>query len=92
MQRRKEQRTEAFQQEMHARARIESTICELVRKHGLRQSRYRGHQKVSLQAAFTAAAVNLKRLARYLAQQTPHTTVDRGCHFLFGDGFAVSGV
>ena len=76
-QRRHEQRTAAFQQDMHARARIESTICELVRKHGLRQSRYRGQQKVSLQAAFTATAVNLKRLARYLAKQTPHFPMAR---------------
>lgn len=70
-QRSAEQRTPAFRQEMHARARIESTICELARKHGLRRSRYRGQQKANLQAAFTAVAVNLKRLARHLAAQ-PH--------------------
>jgi len=81
-QRRREQRTTAFHQEMHARARIESTICQLVRKHGLRQSRYRGQQKVNLQAAFTAVAVNLKRLARYLAQQTTHTATDMDCSLL----------
>ncbi|MCY4539538.1 MAG: transposase, partial [Chloroflexi bacterium] len=67
-QRRREQAGGAFVQEMHARARIESTICELARKHGLRQSRYRGQHKVQLQAVFTAAAVNLKRLARHLAE------------------------
>jgi transposase len=67
--RRQEQTTEAFIKEMYARSRIESTICELARKHGLRQSRYRGHHKVDLQAAFTAVAVNLKRLANHLAKQ-----------------------
>ncbi len=67
--RRQEQLTEAFNKEMYARSRIESTICELARKHGLRQSRYRGQHKVALQAIFTAVAVNLKRLARYLAKQ-----------------------
>lgn len=66
--RRREQASAGFVKEMHARARIESTICELTRKHGLRQSRYRGQHKVQLQALVTAAAVNLKRLASYLAQ------------------------
>lgn len=68
-QRRREQVSEAFTQDMNARSRIESTICELARKHGLRHSRYRGQHKVRLQATFTAVAVNLKRLARYLAYQ-----------------------
>ena len=66
--RRREQAGGAFIQEMHARARIESTICELARRHGMRQSRYRGQHKLQLQAAFTAAAVNLKRLARHLTE------------------------
>ena len=34
----------------------------------MRRSRYRGQEKARLQAAFTAAAVNLKRLARHLAE------------------------
>ena len=68
-QRRLEQTTDTFKQEMFARSRIESTICELARKHGIRQSRYRGQHKANLQAAFTAVAVNLKRLANYLGQQ-----------------------
>jgi transposase len=67
--RRQEQTTAAFSQDMYARSRIESTICELTRKHGLRRSRYRGQHKANLQAAFTAVAVNLKRLANYLEQQ-----------------------
>lgn len=64
--RRREQASADFVKEMHARARIESTIGELTRRHGLRQNRYRGQEKATLQAAFTATAVNLKRLARHL--------------------------
>ena len=65
--RRIEQAGAPFKREMYARARIESTICELARGHGLRQSRYRGRRKLQLQTSSTAAAVNLKRLARHLA-------------------------
>ena len=61
--RRREQKGAGFVEEMHARARIESTISEMVRKHGLRRGRYRGWTKLGLQAAFTAVSVNLKRLA-----------------------------
>lgn len=68
--RRREQASAGFVKDMHARARIESTIGELTRRHGLRQNRYRGQEKATLQAAFTAAAVNLKRLARYLGHVT----------------------
>jgi len=56
----------AFQVEMHARAAIEGTLSELVRAHGARRARYRGRSKALLQAYFTAAATNLKRLARTL--------------------------
>ncbi len=65
--RRLEANTTAFHQEMHQRAAIEGTISELVRAHATRRSRYRGLPKNQLQAAFTAAATNLKRLARALA-------------------------
>ena len=66
--RRREQKDRSFVREMNARARIESTICELVRKHGMRQSRYRGQHKLQLQATIAATAVNLKRLARHLLE------------------------
>ena len=86
--RRREQAGAVFVEEMHARARIESTICELARKHGLRQSRYRGQHKVALQATFTAAAVNLKRLARYLAKSVdPFAVPYLGLH-CFRIGFS----
>lgn len=63
-QRRSEQQTAAFQEQMNRRSAIEGTISELVRAHGARRARYRGKAKVCLQALFTAAAANLKRLAR----------------------------
>jgi hypothetical protein len=64
--RRAESKTETFHQEMHQRAAIEGTLSELVRAHAARRARYRGLPKNQLQAAFTAAATNLKRLARAL--------------------------
>ena len=43
---------------------------------------------MNLQAAFTAVAVNLKRLARYFPQQITHIHSNMGCHLRFGDSFA----
>ncbi|MBM4432306.1 MAG: transposase, partial [Chloroflexi bacterium] len=68
--RRAEAITPAFQMRLHARAGIEATISELVRKHGLRSARYRGKAKVRLQAYFTATAANLKRAARWMTTQS----------------------
>jgi transposase len=67
--RRAEAQTEAFKEKLHPRAGSEGTISELVRGYGLRQARYRGASKQRLQAYFTAAAANLKRLARFPARQ-----------------------
>jgi transposase len=66
-QRRTEMQEPAFQKEMQTRHGIEGTISELVRKHGLRQARYRGQRKMQFQAYFTALAFNLKRLAKAYA-------------------------
>jgi len=62
--RRAEMQTAAFQKEMQTRHGIEGTISELVRKHGLRQARYRGRVKMQFQAYFTALVFNLKRLVK----------------------------
>lgn len=70
-QRRAEAQTPAFQDQLHLRAGIEGTLSELVRGHGLRRARYRGMAKVGLQAYFTAAAVNLKRLVRWWTRPQP---------------------
>ena len=67
--RRAEQETEAFKEKMKRRPAIEGTISEMTRKHGMRRARYRGKRKVRLQALFTGAAANLKRLAQALALQ-----------------------
>ncbi len=46
---------------------IEGTVSQAVRAFGLRQSRYRGLAKAALQHVATAAAVNLDRIAAWLA-------------------------
>ena len=65
--RRLEQLTPEFRQRMHHRNAIEGTLSELVRAHGLRQSRYRGLAKVELQNLFIGAACNIKRWLRAIA-------------------------
>jgi transposase len=72
--RRAESATEAFHQDMHLRAAIEGTLSELVRAHAARRARYRGLPKTQLQATFTAAATNLKRLARALYNKAERLT------------------
>ena len=67
--RRKEQQTQAFQQEMKHRNAIEGTQSELVRGHGLRRARSRGLSKVRLQNYFIGAACNVKRWLRRAAWQ-----------------------
>jgi hypothetical protein len=59
--RRRQQKTDAFQQRMRQRNAIEGTQSELVRAHGLRQARYRGLPKVRLQNYLIGAACNVKR-------------------------------
>jgi transposase len=59
--RRREQKTEAFGQEMKHRNGIEGTQSELVRAHGIRRARYRGLAKARLQNYFAGAACNVKR-------------------------------
>ena len=58
---RERQTTEEFKEKYKERPKVERKIAELVR-HGLRQARYVGRKKKRLQALWTAAFVNLKRL------------------------------
>lgn len=58
---RERQGTEEFEEKYKERPKVERKIAELVR-HGLRQARYVGRKKKRLQALWTAALVNLKRL------------------------------
>jgi len=45
---------------------IERKLAELVRRHGLRQARYRGRAWVWYQGLLTGLVVNLKRVMRLL--------------------------
>jgi transposase len=68
-QRRQEQQTEPFKEQMRHRNAIEGTQSELVRAHGLRHARYRGLLKAKLQNYFIGAACNVKRWLRRIAWQ-----------------------
>jgi len=58
---RERQKTEAFQKDYRERSKVERKVAELV-SHGLRQARYIGQEKTGLQALWTGAVVNFKRL------------------------------
>jgi transposase len=64
--RRDEQKTHEFRSQMKVRARVEGTISEAVRFHGLRFKKYKGAVGDALQFYMTGAAINLKRMLRIL--------------------------
>ena len=68
---RRHQETAAWKTEYAVRAGIEGTISEGVRSFGLRRCRYVGLAKAHLQHVITATAMNLSRLAAWLAGK-PH--------------------
>jgi len=74
---REQVRTGALAVAYAVRAGIEGTISQAVGSCGLRRSRYRGMQKVTLQHIFTAAGLNLRRVADWLAA-LPRHQVRRG--------------
>jgi hypothetical protein len=59
-----------LRERLRPRAKVERKIAEVMRRHGLRQGRYRGKRKTELQAVMTATMVNTKRLTR-LMQDDP---------------------
>jgi hypothetical protein len=59
---RAEQQTDAWKQAYRARAGIEGTVHQVVAVTGIRCARYTGLDKVDLEHAFAATAVNLIRL------------------------------
>ena len=61
--------SEAGRQLYAQRQGVESTLSQGVRAFGLRQARYRGLAKTGLQNVATAAALNLDRLAAWLAHR-----------------------
>ena len=64
---RERQHTEEFTTRYSKRAGIEGTISQGVRAFGLRKASYRGLDKTHLQHVATATAINLGRLADWLA-------------------------
>jgi len=73
-QRRKEMKQAEFSRSMYPRNGIEGTHSELVRGHGLRRTKYRGFNRVSLSHYFMGAACNVKRYLRRLAFQIEMAT------------------
>ena len=64
---RREQGTEEFRSRYAARAGIEGTHEQAIRRCGLRRCRYIGEAKAHLQHLLTAAAINLVRLSEWWA-------------------------
>jgi transposase len=62
---RREQGTEEFRSRYAARAGIEGTHEQAIRRCGLRRCRYIGEAKAHLQHLLTAAAINLVRLSEW---------------------------
>ena len=62
-------KTEAGRQLYRQRRGVEGTISQGVRAFGLRRARYRGLAKTGLQSVITAAAIDLDRLAAWLADR-----------------------
>ena len=61
------EKTQEGQRLYAQRQGVEGTISQAVRAFGLRRARYRGLAKTGLQHLATAAALNLDRLAAWLA-------------------------
>jgi transposase len=68
------QDTRAWQEKYKRRAGIEGTMHQAVTTTGLRQARYRGIDKVRLEHAVAATAINLLRLDAYFTEHP----LDRG--------------
>jgi transposase len=66
---RERQSTATFAQEYARRAGIEGTLSYGIRACGLRRSRYIGLARTHVQHVLTAAAMNLARVARWLADE-----------------------
>jgi transposase len=73
---RRRQTTAEFRQQYAARAGIEGTISQGVHVCGMRRSRYRGLAKTALGHLFIATALNVIRLAAWLAE-VPRSTTPR---------------
>ncbi|MBR1738355.1 MAG: transposase [Firmicutes bacterium] len=66
------EKTEEFRQKYRERSGIERKNAEMKRFHGLARARGYGLRSVSLQAKFTAIAVNLKRIAKIVSSSNDY--------------------
>jgi transposase len=66
--------SEEYRSDYKRRAGIEGTISQGVRTCGLRRSRYIGEAKAHLQHIATAAAINVSRIADWLAEKPREVT------------------
>jgi transposase len=73
---RQRQMTDAFRRQYAARAGIEGTHEQAIRRCGLRRNRYIGLAKTSLQHVITATALNVVRVAAWL-EGTPRAKTRR---------------
>jgi transposase len=73
---RQHQTTDVFRRQYAARAGIEGTHEQAIRRCGLRQSRYIGLAKTHLQHLITATAINVVRVAAWL-EGTPQAKTRR---------------
>jgi transposase len=71
---RQRQHSEAFQTLYAARAGVEGTHAQGIRRCDVRECRYVGEQKTHLQHLLTAAALNLVRVGEYLMGRQPART------------------
>jgi transposase len=76
---RQRQETPAFREQYRARAGIEGTLSQAVRRSGLRRTRYVGLAKVHVEHCAIAAALNVGRISDWLAG-TPRARTRRS-HF-----------
>ena len=61
-------KTDRYKEHMKKRARMEPKYSEMKHIHGLERARYRGLERVTIQALLTAIVVNLKNLIRLLTE------------------------
>ncbi len=62
--------TEGYKEDMKMRSHIEPKQAEMKRFHGLSRAIYRGLDRVSIQAIYTALVVNLKRMVKVLSSDS----------------------
>ncbi|MFJ9908904.1 transposase [Streptomyces sp. NPDC101152] len=77
-QRRDEQQTDAWKERYDARAGVEGTISQAVRRTRLRRTPYRGQDKTHLANVLSATALNIIRVDAWLNGTSLGTT--RACH------------